>query len=194
MGKKYANNMKKPSPIYFLASPYLRGQTFGRLLVLGRVREKTHNHIKWRCQCICGGIVEVRSNALTCGGTKSCGCLRREIISKLNPTGKSSNNYKHGGRGTRLYRTWLDMKARCNNPNATRYEYYGEKGITVYDEWVNDFKAFQAWVLTHGYADNLTIDRIDSSGNYEPGNCQFVTKSENSKKANRERYKKENKA
>lgn len=95
--------------------------------------------------------------------------------------------WKHGMSNTRLYKVWSGMKTRCNNPNKANY---GAKGIKVCDEWANDFEAFYNWSIANGYedyyipkkADTLTIDRIDSNGNYEPSNCQWVTFSENSKK------------
>lgn len=91
----------------------------------------------------------------------------------------------------RLRRIWYGMKRRCS-PNQTGKEisfYYYDKGIRVCDEWQNDFFAFQEWALQNGYEDHLTIDRIDSYGNYEPSNCQWLTRSENSRKAILERKK-----
>ena len=83
---------------------------------------------------------------------------------------------------TRLYRIWSDMKQRCTNPNSRLYKYYGAKGVSVSKEW-GKYVGFYNWAQSSGYADNLTIDRIDANGNYEPGNCQWLTKSENTRKA-----------
>lgn len=88
---------------------------------------------------------------------------------------------KHGDRHSRLYRTWVNMKARCNNPKEPKYMYYGAKGITVCEEWL-DYTAFKEYALANGYTDQLTIDRIDVTGNYEPSNCQFITNKENAGK------------
>lgn len=91
-------------------------------------------------------------------------------------------NYKHGECSTRLYHCWNGIKQRCNNLNATQYQWYGSKGIKICDEWQNSFAAFRGWALANGYKEDLTIDRIDNDGNYEPSNCQWITMSENSKK------------
>lgn len=103
--------------------------------------------------------------------------------------------FKHGDAGRvskgrtiskviRLYRIWEAMKGRCRNPKAQKYEYYGKRGVTVCDEWL-EYIPFKKWALSHGYQDNLTIDRINNNGNYTPKNCQWITKSENARKSNK---------
>jgi hypothetical protein len=82
--------------------------------------------------------------------------------------------YKHGGTNTRLYQIWSNMKARCYRENCKEYKWYGAKGIKICNEWKNDFSAFKSWALSNGYSENLTIDRITSSGDYEPSNCRWV--------------------
>ena len=91
----------------------------------------------------------------------------------------------HGHRNSRLYRIWSNIKTRCYNQNDPHFNRYGGRGITVCDEWKNDFKAFYDWAMSNGYQDDLTIDRIDNDGNYEPCNCRWVTvKEQNRNKRN----------
>lgn len=94
-------------------------------------------------------------------------------------------NYKHGYTSKdRLYRIWKDMKTRCYNKHHEKYKYYGEKGITVCDEWKNSFIEFKNWALKNNYSDNLTIDRIDSSKSYCPSNCQWIILQDNTRRSN----------
>ena len=84
----------------------------------------------------------------------------------------------HGKSHSRLYQIWNSMKQRCSNPNAISYKYYGAKGITVCDEWKTSFQAFYEWAMANGYAENLSIDRIDANDNYCPKNCRWATNEE----------------
>lgn len=78
---------------------------------------------------------------------------------------------------TRIYRIWINMRQRCNNPHNDAYQRYGGRGITICKEW-DDFTAFEEWAYSHGYREYLTIDRINNDGNYEPSNCRWATMAE----------------
>lgn len=87
-------------------------------------------------------------------------------------------DFKHGLARTRLYNIFKKMKERCYSPTCDSYKYYGARGIIICNEWLNDFTSFYVWAYAHGYADNLTIDRILTDGNYEPSNCRWATPKE----------------
>lgn len=87
-------------------------------------------------------------------------------------------NFKHGFKHTRIYNVWAGIKARCYNPNNKSYKDYGGRGIIMCDEWKNGFINFKNWAISNGYNDNLTIDRINVNGDYEPSNCRWATKKE----------------
>lgn len=84
---------------------------------------------------------------------------------------------KHRETGTRLFGIWRGMIGRCNQPNNTIFRYYGAKGIRVCEEW-SEYIPFRDWALSHGYSEDLSLDRIDVNGDYEPGNCRWATKKE----------------
>ena len=130
----------------------LTGSRFGRFVALERA--PSERGTKWLCLCDCGNTKVVDAPSLRRGLSTSCGCISRT----------------HGGFGTRPYRIWANMLNRCRNPNVPAYKDYGGRGITVCEQWT-DFAAFSVWALANGYADNLTIERKDVNGNYEPGNC-----------------------
>ena len=151
----------------------IRGQKFGKLEVIERAGSDKHKKATWLCRCDCGRETIVNGSDLRSGNTKSCGCTKADIAIV-----QAENNKTHGMRNSRLYTIWRGMKSRCYNQNHRYYKHYGGRGITVCDEWRNDFKPFMEWALSNGYQDNLTIDRIETNGNYEPSNCRWATETE----------------
>lgn len=151
----------------------LTGQRFSRLLVVSRAPNGKGGRTRWNCLCDCGGTTISSSAHLRSGHTKSCGCLGLENVTKSKIT--------HNSSGTRLLRIFRQMHNRCERSSATQFKWYGAKGIKVCDEW-DDFLKFKTWALNNGYEENLTIDRIDPAKNYEPSNCRWITREENSKR------------
>lgn len=148
----------------------LAGKHYGRLTVIKLVGKDKHNNALWECKCSCGNTIVTRGATLRNGRAKSCGCLHKEMTKQL-----AKNNIKHNRSGTRLYRIWQNMKSRCYYKQNNRYRSYGARGIKVCNEWQHDFQAFYNWAMNNNYKDNLTIDRIDVDGDYEPSNCKWST-------------------
>lgn len=152
----------------------LTGQRFGRLKVI----ERAPNHIQpcgkskvlWKCICDCGNEICTDGYGLRKGMTKSCGCYGKEQRIKANTI--------HGMSRSRLAKIYANMRSRCYNPNASKYEIYGGKGIKICDEWLNDRTKFFDWAVNNGYKEDLTIDRIDPNKDYEPNNCIWATVTE----------------
>lgn len=152
----------------------ITGERFGRLIVISKVGSDGRNSI-WECACACGNHIKVALPHLRQKGTRSCGCLLRETRrSNGLRSGIGQRSLKHGDFGSRLYGIWAAMKRRCFNDNTCYYKYYGGRGITVADEWL-DYVNFKKWAISNGYAEGLSIDRIDVDKNYEPSNCRWVS-------------------
>jgi len=138
-----------------------------------RCTKKGKPYHYWLFKCDCGKEKVINKQSVVRGTIKSCGCQHSKLQSIAHKT--------HGETKTRLYKEWRRMMDRCNakpSKNDCHYESYVLKGITVCDEWINSFETFRDWALSHGYADNLTIDRINYNGNYCPENCRWITNKE----------------
>lgn len=147
----------------------LHGQRFGRWTVLRLSNRKHGTNLIWICRCDCGNEKEVKGSWLRNGDSSSCGCLRKELTSKRSTTHGATTGRKR----TSEYAIWRTMKARCSNPNVRSYKYYGLRGIKVCNRWLK-FDNFIA-DMGHRPSSRHTIDRRDTNGHYEPGNCAWAT-------------------
>lgn len=148
------------------------GLRSGRLLCLEAIKSNSNKnkHIRVKCICDCGKIIITKGTEIKNHNIKSCGCLRLENSLKAHT--------KHGMTKSKIYRLWYGMKMRCYYCNGKDYHLYGGRGITVCNEWKNDFMAFYNWAIANGYKEGLTIDRKDVNGNYDPSNCRWITSAE----------------
>lgn len=159
------------------------GKKFGRLTVVKfdhkkKKNDNRHYYNYYLCRCDCGNLKIVERAKLIYLHTQSCGCLHKEKF----------KTYKHGLSYHRLHRIWDKMKYRCYNPKCPRYSDYGGRGIIICDTWKNNFKAFYDWAVLNGYKENLTIDRINVNGNYEPSNCRWVSQKVQSRNTRKNHY------
>lgn len=150
----------------------IAGNRYFRLVALHRA-EKTdkRNHVYWVCQCDCGNMITVRKDSLESGHAKSCGCYLKEMYDARRNSEKETLS--------KLYEAWVNMRSRCNSPSNVAYANYGGRGISVCKEWDTSYAAFKKWSLDNGFSDSLlghqlSIDRIDVDGNYEPSNCRWT--------------------
>lgn len=155
------------------------GKKFGRLTVLKEVKTKYKDRY-FLCKCECGNEKIIRGSHLTTNATISCGCYRDEKITKLNTTHHLSKS--------RIYSIYKDIIKRCTNQSHSTYKNYGGRGIIICEEWKNDFLCFYNWAINNGYKEDLTIDRINVNGNYEPDNCRWITKKQQSNNKRNSHY------
>ena len=157
----------------------LIGQRFDKLLVTAFI-EVTPSGCIWLCQCDCGTFVRKMTTQLRRKNRIRGGCYKCESQCRSDSSSLNKNGNCKGGK-TRIYSIWKGMRRRCSNIKFHEWHRYGGRRIELCEQW-QDFHIFREWALSHGYADNLTIDRIDNDGNYEPSNCRFITRSENTKR------------
>lgn len=153
----------------------LTGKKFGRLTVVSRGPNAKHNMPRWHCRCECGNETLSWGQSLRDGYAQSCGCLSDEI----NTERARLLNYRHGeaGKGrTSIYRIWCGVMGRCLNPSHGAYKKYGAKGITICERWktYGNFRDDMGEKPTPKH----TLDRIDGTKGYEPGNCRWATMKE----------------
>ena len=166
----------------------LTGKRFGKLKVIGPAFQYGPDSWYWHCRCSCGKRIVEKGSVLERGKRKSCGCMRggKKKRKKWTPAYEVHGNTVHGdcrGGNERLYRIWCNMKARCNRENHPAYSRYGGRGVKICEDW-SDYVKFREWAFVSGYEDGMTIDRVDNDGDYCPENCQWLTKSQHSKKTN----------
>lgn len=141
------------------------GERFNFLTVVEEWRNDK-SQIICRCKCDCGNESIVPLYKLKAERIKSCGCMRKKLISE--------GNTRHGERKSLLYSKWCGIKRRCYNANDSHYKDYGARGIKMCKEWNDDFGVFKQWAEKNGYVDGLSLERVDVNADYSPENCLWI--------------------
>lgn len=154
----------------------LAGDTFGSWEVLSYAGRSAGRGTKWLCRCVCGTKRAVAAADLRRMKSTSCGCISRAAL--------IASHFKHGhacvGKKTSEYQAWCDMISRCHDANNRNYKHYGQRGIEVCAAWRNSFEVFLA-DMGRKPSPDLSLDRIDNDSGYEPKNCRWATRSQQSK-------------
>jgi site-specific DNA-methyltransferase (adenine-specific) len=161
------------------------GEHYSKLTVLQETENRnSRGEILYLCLCDCGEKTFATGHSLASGSRKSCGCLSKQHFFKCKP---STEGLTH--KEPLLHHVWHGMKSRCYDFKNPKYKNYGKVGIRVCDEWLLSFRRFIDWAKSSGYSDNLSLDRIDNDGDYEPKNCRWATSKQqaNNRSSNRPR-------
>lgn len=156
------------------------GARFNRWTVIDQAPCHPYGVRRVVCRCECGTVKTVRLHNIRRGLSRSCGCFSHEAI--------LARNHKHGGAYTLLYKTWAGIRSRCSTKGSSGWKYYGARGIRMYPEWRESFKAFRDYVLSNigeRPSTSHSIDRIDNDGHYEPGNIRWATWSQQARNKRR---------
>jgi hypothetical protein len=150
---------------------YIIGNVYNKLELINLYNKNNKQYAKTKC-INCGKEKDLKAYELFNIKQNSCRC----------------NIVKHGLNKSRIYAIYHNMKDRCYNPNCKAYKNYGARNIIIYKKWLNDdgFINFYNWAIINGYEENLTIDRKNVDGNYEPNNCRWITKSLNTALSNKD--------
>lgn len=155
------------------------GDQYGRLTVIAEAGRDRHRNLKFLCRCECATEIVALGDNIRRGKTTSCGCRMKEVVSEMRKARKGIHIKDVQVNKLPEYGAWTGMIQRCTNPNNHKYPIYGGRGIQICARWRASFAAFREDMGPRPSAQH-SIDRINNDGNYEPGNCRWATKTEQS--------------